>query len=1679
MPTPHRLFANNRGAFLLLAAALTTFSTLPAVSAAGLSWSSSGNATLGGSGTWDTTNPLWWDGGSAVVWPASGTDNDAVFAGTAGDVAVDPAGVAANDITFTTTGYILSGSGNITLNGTTPTITVGSGLTATFGNNTATVLAGSDGLTKAGAGTLTLSGNAVNTLTGGIAVRGGTLALALNNLDTPTDLLNSGNALALYNGGTISVTGKNGPYNSAQTVNGTTVYTGNSAVLVNNASGTSTTFTLGNVTQAEIGGVVSISASNPAIQSPNTTSQIIIASNPINSYIGPWATIADSKSSTARWAYVNASSQVLAITGTAAGANMTSVTSNSTVYTITGTNTLASDKTAFAIQDNDNFSASVTLGNFTITTNGLSQIRAGGTYTRSFLQGTNGTGTIIVGSSNELVAMGLNNLTIAVPIANGTGGNSNVTYAGGGTFLLSANNTFSGQMTVNSGTVRIGPGGSINSSSGIKVNGGNFVQTNTSTAVTPTVTLQGGTVDGTGTINTVTVTDLAANVVANGNGTTSALTINDLTFGGDATVNIRTAGSAGLTVTNTLTTTPANGLVTLNVPTAPVWITGNSYNLIGYGSWSGAITDFAKGTIPGLGARQTATLGTTGASNGFITLDIAGEGIVWTGAASGNWTTAAVGSPFNWKTSVGGVDTEFLTADDVIFNDTAATFALEISTASVSPNTTTFNNSSANYTVSSAGGFGIASGLLTKSGAGTLTLTTNNTYSGATTINGGTLQVIGGSAIANTGLVTLADAAGATLHVVASETIGALSGGGATGGAVTIDPGQTLTLASGTRTYNGTVAGAGTLANAGATQTLAGNLTHTGGVNANSGVLTLASSGNTYTGNTTIASGAGLVVSANNALGATGAGNETVIIGTGSGLIGGALGLSGNVNYSAAEKVTGSGVGNTAANGVFASVQRGFIQSVSGNNTFAGAVEINATGLSRFGTQTGAQLTLSGPVTMAAGVSGVQPLFRAGDNNGDFVTLTNTGNNWDLETLIYSGGSTGNAGLRLGANNALPTGISVLGATSSLPATSLDLAGFNQTMNGLSGASGAGQGQLKITNTAAATMSVLTFNNTLDRANVNTSILDGAGQIAVVKQGAFFQSLGANNTYTGTTTIQGGTLEFAKTASLYNGNNSSWTAANISVDAGAALSLAVGGAGEFTGADAGTVISNLTTGITSNGLKAGSAIGLNVTAPTTVSTVIADSTGTGAGALALVKSGASTLTLHQANTYSGGTRLNDGYLTVSHSSALGTGNLTLGAGAERLNVASGVNMANPIIIDGANSGVGNGAIQNLNLAPDENATVSGNITINAAPTTGGFFASQGTNSTLTIAGAVLSANTTVSVRSGTVVFSGAGSSYAALQVTGTARLGAANALATNAVVDLGSAGSAGTIDLAGFDQSLAGVTKLTGSPGTVGNSSNATDSTLTLTGSSTYAGTIQDSLSGGTRKVNLTVNGPGQTVTLTAANSFTGVTTITAGTLVVSSTGNISSSASTVNGGTLTVDGFAGDITVNSGGALTGNGTAGALVVNTGGSLAPGNSPGVLSLSLATLAGTTTLELAGPGGVPGTDYDRLAVTGAITYGGGLNIASFGGYDLTQSATYGLFTFGSQSGDFASVAVGATSLTLNTGVWTGADISGNSYAFSQIDGTLSVVAIPEAQTWALLGVGLVCMFFRMGARSRRI
>ena len=150
--------------------------TVAGADATSLTWDGSDIVTSGaqgGSGTWNMNSTLnWWDGalGTDVVWPNAGSDNDAIFANTAGTVTLATGGVSANDLTFSSSGYLIQ-SETLTLNGTAPTITTDPGVSATISS----VVAGAAGLVKSGSGTLTLTG--ANTYGGNTSVNAGTLVL--------------------------------------------------------------------------------------------------------------------------------------------------------------------------------------------------------------------------------------------------------------------------------------------------------------------------------------------------------------------------------------------------------------------------------------------------------------------------------------------------------------------------------------------------------------------------------------------------------------------------------------------------------------------------------------------------------------------------------------------------------------------------------------------------------------------------------------------------------------------------------------------------------------------------------------------------------------------------------------------------------------------------------------------------------------------------------------------------------------------------------------------------------------------------------------------------------------------------------------------------------------------------------------------------------------------------------------------------------------------------------------------------------------------------------------------------------------------------------------------------------------------------------------------------------------
>src|SRR6185436_3740517 len=89
-------------------------------------------------------------------------------------------------------------------------------------------------------------------------------------------------------------------------------------------------------------------------------------------------------------------------------------------------------------------------------------------------------------------------------------------------------------------------------------------------------------------------------------------------------------------------------------------------------------------------------------------------------------------------------------------------------------------------------------------------------------------------------------------------------------------------------------------------------------------------------------------------------------------------------------------------------------------------------------------------------------------------------------------------------------------------------------------------------------------------------------------------------------------------------------------------------------------------------------------------------------------------------------------------------------------------------------------------------------------------------------------------------------------------MAANNALPANVVLKMGQGGSVGILDLNGFNQAIAGLVDKGGIE-IIASSSTSADATLTLNSPSvwTFGGNIQDSISNGTRKVALTLNGGG------------------------------------------------------------------------------------------------------------------------------------------------------------------------------------------------------------------------------
>ncbi|EJI0383842.1 autotransporter outer membrane beta-barrel domain-containing protein [Salmonella enterica subsp. enterica serovar Kentucky] len=606
---------------------------------------------------------------------------------------------------------------------------------------------------------------------------------------------------------------------------------------------------------------------------------------------------------------------------------------------------------------------------------------------------------------------------------------------------------------------------------------------------------------------------------------------------------------------------------------------------------------------------------------------------------------------------------------------------------------------------------------LTKTGAGTLILNAENTYTGGTLISDGTLVASNVEAL-GTGDIT--DNAVLELNT-GGDFDNAISGSGQ----VVKSGDETLTL-SGSNTYTGgTIISGGTLVATNVEALGTGDVTdnatlelNTGGDFDNaiggtgsvvkSGDKTLTLSGaNSYTGGTTI-SGGTLVASNVEALGSgdvtdnatlelnTGGDFANNIGGTGSVVKSGdkTLTLSGTNSYTGGTTISG---GTLVANNVEA--------LGTGDVTNNATLELNTGGDFDNAISGSGQVVKSGDKTLT--LSGANSYSGATTISGGTLVATNV-------DALGSGDVTDDATLELNTGGTFDNAIGGSGNVVKSGADTLTLSGSNSYTGGttISG------GTLVATNVDALGTGDVTNSSTLELNTGGTfdNAISGSGQ--VVKSGDETLTLSGSNTYTGGTLISGGTLVATNGDALGTGDvtdnatlelNTGGTFDNVISGSGQVVksgddTLTLSGANSYTG---GTLISGGTLVATSvEALGSGDVTDNAVLELNTGGTF--DNAISGSGQV--VKSGDKTLTLSGANSYTGGTTISGGTLVASNVEALGSGDIDNYASLQ-LNASGQFVTANLTTHDNAITAIGAGSALRANtLTQEANSTLAVHLT---------------------------------------------------------------------------------------------------------------------------------------------------------------------------------------------------------------------------------------------------------------------------------------------------------------------------------------------------------------------------------
>ncbi|EAU6527990.1 autotransporter outer membrane beta-barrel domain-containing protein [Salmonella enterica] len=1189
------------------------------------------------------------------------------------------------------------GTGDITDNAT---------LELNTGGDFDNVISGSGQVVKSGDKTLTLSGS--NTYTGGTTISGGTLvasnvdALGSGDVtDNATLELNTGGDFDNNIGGTGSVV-KSG--DKTLTLSGANSYTGGTTIsggtlVATNVEALGSGDVTDNATlELNTGGTFDnvISGSGQVVKSGDETLTLSGA----NSYTGGTTIsggtlVASNVEALGTGDITDNATLELNAGGDFAnniGGTGSVVKSGDKTLTLSGSNTYTGGTT---ISGGTLVASNVdALGSGDVTDNATLEMNTGG----DFANNIGGTGSVVKSGDKTLTLSGTNSYTGGTTISGGTLVASNVEALGTGdvtdnaTLELNTGGDFdnaisgSGQV-VKSGDKTLTLSGANSYSGATTISGGTLIATHVNAL-------------GTGAI------DNRASLLLDASG---QFTVTDLTTESGGNTEI----GAGSTLQATTLTQKSDSTLTINLNSNtvdPVIHAASQVSLAGTLDITGVgdVLDSDPASTDDLDTFTLIASDKTIAGD-FEKLTVAGMDADLADFITVDGRIDDTGKQYELTTAL----TWYADRDDAV-TDAHGTFNLTNADGSFAVNTV-LENVDATLDPASATGWDGTS--LIKQGAGTLILNAENTYTGGTTISGGTLVATNVDALGS-GDVT----DDATLELNTGGTFdNAISGSGQV-----VKSGDDVLTLSGANSYSGgTLISDGTLVASNVDALGSGDVTNNATLEMNTGgdfinniggtgrveksgddTLTLSGS-NTYTGGTLISDGT-LVASNVEALG-TGdvTNNATLELNTG-GTFDNAISGSGQVVKSGDDVLTLSGA-NSYSGGTL----------ISDGTLVASNVEALGTG----DVTDDATLELNTGGTFDNAIGGSGNVVKSGAD-----TLTLSGSNSYTGGTTISGGTlvasnvealgtgdvTNNATLELNTGGDFINNIGGTGRVEKSGDDTLTLSGSNTYTGGtlING------GTLVASNVEALGTGDVTDNATLALNTGGTfdNAISGSGQ--VVKSGDETLTLSGTNSYTGGTTISGGTLVATNVEALGSGDvtddatlelNTGGTFDNAisgsgKVEKSGDKTLTLSGANSYTG---GTLISGGTL-VASNVEALGTG---DVTDNATLElNTGGDFTNNIGGTGRVEKSGDGTLTLSGSNTYTGGTLISGGTLVASNVEALGSGDIDNYASLQ-LNASGQFVTANLTTHDNATTAIGAGSALRANtLTQEANSTLAVHLT---------------------------------------------------------------------------------------------------------------------------------------------------------------------------------------------------------------------------------------------------------------------------------------------------------------------------------------------------------------------------------